>query len=85
MSLYDEKQRGGLNLVSAFPSLITEFNERSRLTHNLANTCHFEHEDKWVHELRDLSAIEEQGWSFASQFSVISIFTTTLIFIFFFF
>lgn len=42
------------------------------LTDNLANTCHFEREDKWVQELRDLSAIEEQGWFFASQFSVIS-------------
>lgn len=84
MSLDDEKQRGGLNLVSAFPSLIITYNLMNvhavrGLTDNLANTYHFEHEDTSV---KGYNCHRRTGLVF-SQFSVISIFTTTLVFVFF--
>lgn len=56
MSRCDEKQRSGLNLVSAFPSLVIIWNIMdvhtvSGLTDNLASTAQFVHEDKWVHRI----------------------------------
>lgn len=62
---------GGLNLVSAFSSLIKtqnvmEVHAVGSLTDNLASTCHFEHEDKWVHRAKGF-VYHRTGWSFAFQ------------------